>query len=55
MITVTKQEIIDFVFAQPDDRPVNMRESRINKEECGCVMVHYWSEVLKYSLKNSKN
>jgi hypothetical protein len=40
MITVTKQEMIDFINSQPDDRMVNFNE--VHKESfCGCIMVQY--------------
>lgn len=61
MKEVTFKEIIDFIFAQPDENMVNMME--INKEsDCGCVMVQYgrknniefdcvgrlsWSKIIK--------
>lgn len=40
MITVTKQQMIDFCFAQPDDRKVDFFANEIG-DDCGCVMVHY--------------
>lgn len=39
-IQVTKQQMIDYIFSQPDDRRVNFRENWAN-QDCGCVMVHY--------------
>lgn len=47
MITVTKQEIVDFINGQPQSRPVDMRENFFD-EPCGCVMVHYGKEMLKF-------
>jgi len=44
---VTRQQIIDFVNAQPDERPVDMRECINSEPFCGCVMIHYGREVLK--------
>lgn len=46
MRTVTKQELIDFVDAQPDDRPVDFNQF-YSIEDCGCLMVHFGKEVLK--------
>ena len=37
---VKKQEIKEFVFAQPDDRKVDMGQN-YPRESCGCVLVHY--------------
>lgn len=37
---VTKQQMIDYCFAQPDDRIVNFGEN-YNNTHCGCVMVQY--------------
>ena len=41
----TKEKFIDFVLAQPDDRPISMADIASN-EDCGCVMVHFGKEVL---------
>lgn len=46
MKIITKQEIIDFIKSQPDDRPVNMRQM-VSTDSCGCFMVHYGKEVLE--------
>ena len=46
MITVTKQQIVDFINAQPASRRVNMSQN-YSYESCGCVMVHYGKDVLK--------
>ena len=46
MRIVTKQELIDFVDAQPDDRPVNFQQF-YSTEDCGCLMIHFGKEVLK--------
>lgn len=40
MITVTKQQMIDYCFAQPDDRQVDFEENYA-RNKCGCVMVQY--------------
>lgn len=40
MIKVTEKEIIDFIMAQPRDRPLNMNDN-FTSDECGCIMVHY--------------
>jgi len=42
---VTKQEIVDYVFSQPREREVKMKEN-FSKEGCGCVMVQYGKERL---------
>lgn len=39
-IIVTKQQMIDYCFAQPDDREVNFSGS-CRSDPCGCVMVQY--------------
>jgi hypothetical protein len=46
VITVTKQQIVDFINVQPASRPVNMRQN-YSRDLCGCIMVHYGKEVLK--------
>lgn len=45
MKKITKQEVIDFIKSQPNDREVNMQGSN-SDHECGCVMVHYGKDVL---------
>lgn len=40
MKEVTFKEIIDFIFAQPDENMVNMMETD-KESDCGCVMVQY--------------
>lgn len=45
MKTITDQEIVDFIKAQPDDRPVRMGQCE-SSNSCGCIMVHYGREVL---------
>jgi len=42
---IGEQEIIDFVFAQPRERRVNMGEP-FSDNSCGCVMVHYGKEKI---------
>jgi hypothetical protein len=42
---ISKQQIVNFIKAQPADRPVNMQEAG-SSCECGCIMVHYGKEVL---------
>jgi hypothetical protein len=39
-------DLLAFIKAQPDDRPVNMEHFR-SGSSCGCVMVHYGKEVLR--------
>jgi hypothetical protein len=43
MKKITKQQMIDFIMAQPDDRPINMRQNEfdVNKDDCGCLMVEF--------------
>lgn len=43
--TYTKEQVIDFINAQPDDRAINFGESWIHPEDdtspkCGCLLVH---------------
>lgn len=38
--SVTRQDMVDSIMAQPDEREVDFDQTRINSE-CGCVMVHY--------------
>lgn len=45
MRIVTKQELIDFVDAQPDDRPIDFQQF-YSTEDCGCLMIHFGKEVL---------
>ena len=47
MKVVTKQEILDFVMKQDPSKPVRMDEPKTSYE-CGCVMVHYAQDVLKF-------
>ena len=46
MKKVTTQEIVDFIFAQPRDRKVEMKEAS-SCDSCGCLMVQYGKEELK--------
>lgn len=46
MEIITKKDLIEFIMAQPDERPIKMNEST-DLHECGCVMVHYGVDVLK--------
>jgi len=49
MKNITKQDMIDFILSMPDERKVNMYNSRTrNKRECGCVMVQYAYEKLNH-------
>ena len=43
MLEVTKKEIAEFIKEQPDDRPLDMKENKIDNE-CGCLMIHYARE-----------
>lgn len=45
-IKVTKQDIVDFIRKQPDDRKVSMNQTKYD-DKCGCVMVQYGKEVIK--------
>jgi len=49
MLKVTKQEILKFIEAQPDDREVYMADN-FSHRRCGCIMIHYGKEVL--NIKN---
>lgn len=49
---VTKQEIVEFIMAQPAERPLNMFES-LSSDICGCPMVHFGREVLHIKEKFS--
>jgi hypothetical protein len=40
MITVTLQDMIEFVFSQPDDKKVNFSQTE-SDSSCGCIMVQY--------------
>ncbi len=40
MITLTKQQVIDFINSQPDDRKVEMENNVAQPDSCGCVMIH---------------
>jgi len=44
MIIVTKEDFKSYIFSQPDVREVNML-SNFENENCGCIMIHYGSEV----------
>lgn len=44
---ITNQEFIDFINSQPDNRSIDMLDD--NGDGCGCVMIHYGQDVLKYS------
>ena len=43
MVTVTRQDMVEFIQAQPDDRKVDFADA-FKDDECGCVMVHYGRE-----------
>ncbi len=43
MIQITKQQMVDFIFSQPDEREVDMVQAH-PEASCGCVMVHYGKE-----------
>lgn len=40
LTVVTKQDMVDFINSQPDDKEVNFLENTYS-DQCGCVMVHY--------------
>lgn len=40
MITVTDEQLKEFILKQPADRPLRLGNAYVN-EQCGCVMVHY--------------
>lgn len=33
-----------FVNEQPDERPINFSQARVDDEDCGCLLVHYGRE-----------
>jgi len=43
MITITRQELIDFIKRQPDEKEFWMDQST-NQSSCGCLMVQYGRE-----------
>lgn len=45
MIKIKIQDLVDFIFAQPDDRRVDMMKN-YSDEACGCIMVHFGKEKL---------
>jgi len=45
MVPIPTKEVLDFIFQQPDDRPVSMLEPYIGPgNTCGCVLVHMMKE-----------
>jgi hypothetical protein len=48
---ITKQQMIDFIMAQPDDRPINMLNPDYypSSNKCGCLMVEYAKDNFKIS------
>lgn len=41
MITLTKQQVIDFINSQPDGRPVDMNEFlQVYSNDCDCLLIH---------------
>lgn len=42
----TYQDLIEFINKQPDERPINMRESA-SSHDCGCLLVQYGRDELK--------
>jgi hypothetical protein len=47
MKTITIEEMRAYILAQPDDKPVRMREFT-SEHNCGCLMVHYGRDVLGF-------
>jgi hypothetical protein len=43
MITIPQQEFLDWCFAQPDTRRVNLNQD-IRSHDCGCAMVQFGIE-----------
>jgi hypothetical protein len=41
--------MIDFIMAQPDDRPINMSKNlyKHGEDECGCLMVEYVKDLFE--------
>ncbi len=42
---VTWNEMREFIFSQPDERPLDFRDNFID-EPCGCPMIHFAKEHL---------
>ena len=43
MITVTKEQLLEYITKQPNDRPINFVENFFDQtiDKCGCLMVQY--------------
>lgn len=37
---LTKQQVIDFINSQPDERPIDFTEPNYSPGDCGCLLVH---------------
>jgi hypothetical protein len=63
MKTPAKQDLINFILAQPDDRPVDMMDGHIlnvkSNFSTGCLLAHYCianeSDVHYVTLKSFQN
>ena len=44
MKTYEEKELFDWMAAQPDDRPVNMKVCSIGYGQCGCLLSQFFSE-----------
>lgn len=41
---ITKQDFVDYINKQPDNREVNFSEND-SSHSCGCLMVHYFKDL----------
>ncbi len=46
MKTISDKEFLDFIFSQPRENKVNMKQTT-SDSDCGCLMVQYGIKVLK--------
>ncbi len=45
MLTLTKQQVIDYINSQPDERPVDMMDFiAVPEDKCGCLLVHIFRD-----------
>jgi hypothetical protein len=43
--TFKKEDLINFIKSQPDDREVDMETNWADKDRCGCLLVHFYRHV----------
>ena len=43
MNIIPTQELKDFILSQPDDRPINMKETQPDCS-CGCILIQFQKE-----------